>query len=203
MTQDATRGPEPSAEDRRFGERARSAAHRPALAVSGPYGRPVHPLLVTVPIGAWVSAVAFDIASLTVEGRAYGRAAQWLVAIGVVAGIVAAIFGFLDSRRLTKGTRAYKVAMTHMTLMGVALALFVVSFLLRRADADLFLDGTPLLAFGVAVVGLVVLIGGAWLGGRLTYGFGARVADEEDQLRGHLLEAPLDADPDQRSTTSD
>ena len=57
--------------DRAFGQRARSAAHRPTVAVSGPYGHPVHPLLVTVPIGAFVSAVAFDIASKTVEAQAY------------------------------------------------------------------------------------------------------------------------------------
>jgi uncharacterized membrane protein len=185
-----TNTPAPSAGDRSFGERARSAAHRPALSVSGPYGRPIHPLLVTVPIGAWVAAVAFDVASLAVEGRAFGRAAQWLVAIGVVAAAVAAVFGFLDFRRLTKGTRAHKTAVTHMVLMDVALVLFIVSFVLRRADADQFLDGTPVLAFILAVVALVVLIGGAWLGGRLAYGFGVRVVDEEDQLVGHLPEAP-------------
>lgn len=202
MAKHTTDRPTPSAGDRSFGERARSAAHRPALSVSGPYGRPIHPLLVTVPIGAWVAAVAFDIASLTVEGRAFGRAAQWLVAIGIVAAIVAAIFGFLDFRRLTKGTRAHKVAVTHMVLMDVALVLFIVSFVLRRADEDQFIDGTPVLAFVVAVVAILVLLGGAWLGGRLSYGFGVRVVDEEDQLSGHLPEAPPNSAGDRDSTAS-
>ena len=61
--------------------RSMGAAHRPALAVSGSYGHPVHPLLVTVPIGAFVATLAFDIASRVVEGRAYGRPAVWLAAL--------------------------------------------------------------------------------------------------------------------------
>ena len=176
------------AADRSFAERARSAAHRPALAISGPYGRPVHALLVTVPIGAWVCAVAFDVASLTVEGRAYARPAQWLVLIGIVAAVIAAIAGFLDFRRLTKGTRAHKVATTHMLLMDAALILFIVSFVLRRADETQFLDGTPVSAVVAAVAALLVLIVGAWIGGRLSYSYGVRVVDEADQLAGYVLE---------------
>ena len=33
--------------------------------LAGPYGHPLHPMLVTVPIGAWVAATVFDLASLT------------------------------------------------------------------------------------------------------------------------------------------
>lgn len=170
--------------------RSMAAAHRPALAVSGPYGHPVHPLLVTVPIGAFVATLAFDVASRVVEGRAYGRPAVWLSAIGIVTGLFASIFGLLDYRRLTGGTPAHKVATTHMLSMGAVLLCFVVGFFFRRADPEQYLDGTPIPALVLSAIGVVVLVVGGWLGGRLAYGFGVRVADEEDQLAGHAIVPP-------------
>ena len=34
-----------------------------SAALAGPYGHPFHPILVTVPIGAWAASLVFDIAS--------------------------------------------------------------------------------------------------------------------------------------------
>jgi uncharacterized membrane protein len=167
--------------------RSMAAAHRPGSAVAGPYGHPVHPLLVTIPIGAFVATLAFDIASVTVEGRAYGRPAVWLSAIGIVSAIVASLFGFLDFRRLTSGTRAHAVAVRHMVLMDVVLVCFIVGFFIRRADETQYLDGTPVAALVLSAVGVAVLVVGGWLGGRLAFSFGSRVADEQDQLPAHVI----------------
>lgn len=172
--------------ERGFGERARDAAHRPSSAVAGPYGHPVHPMIVPVAIGAWVCAVAFDIASKAVEGQAYARPAKWLVAIGIVAAVVAAVFGLIDYRRIAKGTRAHKVATTHLLVMDVVLILFVVSFFVRHADDGDLVDGTPTLALVLSVVALVGLLIGGWLGGELAYRFGVRVTDDEDQLAAYV-----------------
>ncbi|MGB6057503.1 MAG: DUF2231 domain-containing protein, partial [Microthrixaceae bacterium] len=119
MNGDADRSKELNLSDegRRLGERTMAAAHRPGTAVSGPYGHPFHPLLVTIPIGAWVCTVALDIASKVSEGRAYARPAVWLCAVGIVSAVVAAVFGLIDFRRLTKGTKAHQTALTHMVLM--------------------------------------------------------------------------------------
>jgi uncharacterized membrane protein len=156
--------------------------------LAGPYGRPLHPLLVTVPVGAFATTLAFDVASVLVEGRAFGRAATWLSAIGVVTGLLAAVFGFVDYRRLTTGTRAHATAVRHMILMDVTLLCFVIGFFVRRADPDQYLNGTPPLALLLSIVGSAVLLVGAWIGGRLTYSDGVRVADERDQLRAHVIE---------------
>ena len=53
-----------------------------------------------------------------------------------------------------------------------------------------FLDGTPVAALVLSGIGVVLLLGGGWLGGRLVFGFGARVADESDQLPAHHISAP-------------
>lgn len=168
--------------------RSMAAAHRPGTAVAGPYGHPVHPLLVTIPIGAFVATLAFDIASVAVEGRAYGRPAVWLSAIGIVSALVASLFGFLDFRRLTAGTRAHAVAVRHMILMDVVLVCFIVGFFIRRADSTEYLDGTPMAALVLSAVGVAVLVVGGWLGGKLAYSFGTRVADEQDQLSAHVIQ---------------
>jgi hypothetical protein len=40
---------------------ATGPAKQPRTVLAGPYGHPFHPILVTVPIGAWVASVVFDI----------------------------------------------------------------------------------------------------------------------------------------------
>ena len=166
------------------------AAHRPSMAAAGPYGHPIHPMLVTIPIGAFVATLAFDIASVTIEGRAYGRPAVWLSLLGIVGGLVASLFGLVDYRRLTKGTRAHAVATRHMILMDVVLICFVVGFFVRRADSDYYLYGTPKIALALSVVGVGIMLIGGWLGGKLAYSYGSRVADESDQIKAHSLSAP-------------
>jgi uncharacterized membrane protein len=48
-------------------------AKRPVSALlAGPYGHPLHPVLVNVPIGAWVAASVFDVASHRVGGARSG-----------------------------------------------------------------------------------------------------------------------------------
>jgi len=38
---------------------------QPAIALlAGPYGHPLHPLLVTVPIGAWLGSLVFAVVTL-------------------------------------------------------------------------------------------------------------------------------------------
>ena len=37
----------------------------PATNIAGPYGHPLHPLFVTIPIGPWVGSLILDIASKT------------------------------------------------------------------------------------------------------------------------------------------
>jgi uncharacterized membrane protein len=55
-------------------------------ALAGPYRHPFHPLLVTVPIGAWTASLVSDLASHVAAGPGFlgqgpkpcsGRAAAW------------------------------------------------------------------------------------------------------------------------------
>src|SRR3954467_3989090 len=103
--------------------------------VAGPYGHPMHPILVTVPIGAWVSSLVFDIGSHVVDRPGFlAQGAEWLIAIGVVGAVLAALAGTLDLVAIPTGTRAFRTGLVHMTLNLVVAAGFVVGFFWRHAS---------------------------------------------------------------------
>lgn len=156
-------------------------AKQPRSVLAGPYGHPLHPAVVTVPIGAWVSSLVLDIASLAGDNPALAEASVWLIGIGIVGALLAAVFGSMDLLRVPKGTRAFKTGAIHMTLNLVALGLFAVSFWLRIDTAG---DRVPALAFGVSIVAVALVSAAGWLGGKLAYTYGVRVADEQTQEKG-------------------
>src|SRR5205085_6077319 len=87
-----------------------TTAKQPVTPVAGPYGHPFHPLLVTVPIGAWVTSIVFDILSRTADhGADFARGAYWLIGIGIVGALVAAAFGLMDLLSVPARTRAKRV----------------------------------------------------------------------------------------------
>jgi uncharacterized membrane protein len=153
--------------------------------VAGPYGHPFHPLLVTIPIGAWVASLVFDILSRAADdGADFARGAYWLIAVGVVGALIAALFGLLDLLAIPGHTRAQRIGLTHMAFNLTVVALFVASFI-WRADRDAYRPTSAGL-FVLSGVALAILVASGWLGGMLTYRYGVRVADEQVQLDGYL-----------------
>lgn len=154
----------------------------PVTALAGPYGHPFHPILVTVPIGAWIASLVFDIVSRAGDDAAtFAEGAYWLIGIGIVGALAAAIFGFLDLLAIPTGTRAFRTALVHMALNLAVVALFAVGFALRRSRLD-EPDGTPIGVLGLSVVALALLGVSGWLGGMLTYRYGVRVVDDATQV---------------------
>ena len=150
----------------------------PVTVLAGPYGHPFHPILVTVPIGAWVASLVFDVVSRAGDDAAsFADGAYWLVGIGIVGAFAAAMFGFLDLLAIPTGTRAFRIGLIHMALNLGVVTLFVVGFLLRRGQLD-EPDGTPVGLIVGSVVALAFLGASGWLGGMLTYRYGVRVVDE-------------------------
>lgn len=164
-----------------------------SAALAGPYGHPFHPMLVTVPIGAWVSSLVFDVAARFVDDRApFDDGARWLIAIGVVGALAAAAVGFLDFFSIPKGTPAHRVAVVHLTLNLTVTGAFAGDFAWRSSAGS----PTPAGPFVLTVVALVGLAVSGWLGGKLAYRYGVRVASESVQAEGY---AAAGANPD--STT--
>ncbi|MFC7451350.1 DUF2231 domain-containing protein [Rhodococcus daqingensis] len=155
---------------------------RPVSAVlAGPYGHPFHPILVTLPIGAWVSSLVFDIASRIVEDPGFlTKGSVWLIAIGVLGALAAATVGFLDLLAIPTGTPAFRTGLVHMSLNVTVTVAYAVNLVWRRADY-----GTPD-AVGVgqlalSAASLAALAASGYLGGKLVFRHGVRVVDEATQ----------------------
>lgn len=156
-------------------------AKQPRSVLAGPYGHPLHPAIVTLPIGAWVSSLILDIAALAGDNPALAEASVWVIGIGIAGALLAAIFGAMDFSRVPKGTRAFKTGATHMTLNVVALVLFAISFWIR-IDTDA--NTVPVSGLVVSIIAVALVGASGWLGGKLAYTYGIRVADEQTQEKG-------------------
>lgn len=162
---------------------AHASSKRPRTIVAGPYGHPFHPILVTIPIGTWVASFVFDIIALVADDpEPYIMAANILILIGLIGAVLAAAVGLLDLSMLERGTAARRTALVHMTLNLVIVVLFLASLLVRWAHGD---EDISVIGFILSIVALALLGISGWLGGKLAYHYGVRVADEKMQAEGY------------------
>src|SRR5436305_212682 len=99
-------------------------------------GHPVHPMVIVLPLGLLIGAVGSDLIYLIHGGAHWAHMAYWLIAGGVLSGLLAAIFGFADWLALPAGTRAKRIGLWHAGVMDVVIVLFAISWWLRRANPD-------------------------------------------------------------------
>jgi uncharacterized membrane protein len=127
------------------------------------FGHPVHQMLVVFPFGLLATAVGFDLVALFTGQGYWAELAFWLIAVGVVTGLLAAPFGFVDWLGIPSGTRAKRIGAIHGLGNVAVVVLFAGSWLMRR-DVPLAPDAIALaLSF---VAGAMALVTG-WLGGEL------------------------------------
>ncbi|MFI6040813.1 DUF2231 domain-containing protein [Nocardia sp. NPDC051321] len=155
-----------------------------SAALAGPYGHPFHPILVTVPIGAWVASLVFDIGSHIVGDPDFlARGAVWLLAIGVLGALAAAAIGFLDFLAIPTGTRAFRTGLIHMSLNLAVTIAYAINFWWRNSGTGAH-GAVPVGPLVLSILSVAVLGGSGYLGGKLAYHYGVRVADESTQLSG-------------------
>lgn len=160
-------------------EHARSK--QPANPLAGPYAHQFYAIAITIPIGAWTASFVFDLIGLfSSEPYVYAQASRVLIIIGIAGALVAAVLGLMDLSRLAKGTRARKTAVVHALLNVGGLVLWGVNLAIRLEDTERI----PVLGVVLSVVALAALGASGWLGGKLAYRYGVRVADEATQLEG-------------------
>ena len=137
-------------------------------------GHPVHPMLVVIPLGLFIGGTLFDALFLWRGNPAFAQVGYWNLGVGVLGGLLAAAFGFLDWRGIPSGTRAKRIGVLHAVTNVVVVALFASVWALRADRGD------PAPSLGLFVVELVALaLGtvGGWLGGELVDRLGVGVAE--------------------------
>lgn len=141
-------------------------------------GHPVHPLVVLMPIGSWVSAGLLDLLPRQQE------AARRLVLAGLVTAAPAIAAGLAEYRELDE--RGRRVGLVHALANLTASACYTASYGLRRR-------GHTLAGKAAAMLGLASVSAGGALGGHLTYAQGAGVF--RWQARRHVEEVPPEVAP--------
>jgi uncharacterized membrane protein len=126
-------------------------------------GHPIHQMLIVFPLGLLATAVIFDVIRLVTGNGYWSEIAYWIIAAGVIGGLLAAPFGLVDWMKIPAGTRAKRIGLLHGLGNVVVVALFVVSWLLRRDDPRA--PETLALLLSFAGAGLSLATG--WLGGEL------------------------------------
>lgn len=126
-------------------------------------GHPAHPIMVTVPIGAWVASSWFDLRGARTGSDADAHAADTALRLGVVTALPSAATGL--AQYLDTDGAARRETAVHAALNNVALTLFVSSLVARKLG--LRRAGRRVSAVGLAVVGV-----SGYLGGDLSYRHG-------------------------------
>jgi uncharacterized membrane protein len=127
------------------------------------FGHPIHQMLIVFPLGLLATAVIFDVIRLITGNGYWSEIAYWMIAAGVIGGLVAAPFGFIDWMKIPAETRAKRIGLLHGLGNVVVVLLFAASWLLRRDDPRAPEAFALVLSFVGA--GLSLLTG--WLGGEL------------------------------------
>src|SRR5215218_5422930 len=152
----------------------RARTHRPIMETRiKVLGHPVHPMLVVLPLGLFTIAVISDLIYLFADKADFAVVAYWNIALGVIGGLAAAVFGLIDWLAIPVGTRAKAIGMWHGATNVVMVTLFTVSWLLRAdAPGD---PGIAAIVLSFVAVGLASL--GGFLGGELVVRLGVGVAE--------------------------
>jgi len=133
-------------------------------------GHPVHPMLIVFPLGLLATAVAFDIVGLAQGDPIWFRISFWMIAAGIIGGLLAAVFGLIDWLAIPNGTRAKSIGLLHGGTNVVVVLLFIASWAIRR-NVEVPTTAALTLSFIAVVLALV----GGWLGGELVDRLGVGV----------------------------
>ena len=127
-----------------------------------PYGHPVHPIAVALPIGTWTLTLGLDLLAVMglVRDAGAARAADLSLKAGVAGAGVAIATGLADWQHLNGRDR--RVGLVHGLVNSTAMGLNVLSIVLRGRERRL----AGLLASSAA---WVCMSAGGYLGGHLVY----------------------------------
>jgi nitrite reductase/ring-hydroxylating ferredoxin subunit/uncharacterized membrane protein len=136
-----------------IGQQAKNALHGVWL------GHPLHPVFTDLPLGAWTTALALDVAADGEPGMR--RAATFAIGVGLAGAVGAAVTGLTDWSE-TDG-RSRRTGLVHGLLNITATTLMAAAYVSRKGN-------TRARARACAWTGYAIALGAAYFGGDLVYG---------------------------------
>jgi uncharacterized membrane protein len=139
-------------------------------------GHPLHPALVHVPVGLWPGALLFDLLSLGWrEDGLWVQISFYAIALGLGGAVVSMAPGFADWSGIKREKPAWKLGLTHMILNLGAAAVWAFNLWIRWPHFQEATRARPLEIL-LSVLGVGLLLAGAWFGKRMVFDQGTSVA---------------------------
>jgi uncharacterized membrane protein len=136
-------------------------------------GHPIHQMLIPLPLGLFVAAAVIDITSALAGGSYLSQVSFYNLVFGVISGLLAALFGWIDWSSIPDRTRAKRVGLVHGIGNAVLLIVFAAAAVLRlEAPEFAAMPAAVMLETGGLLLGGVT----AWLGGELVDRLGIGVS---------------------------
>ena len=135
------------------------------------FGHAIHPILIVYPLGLLSAAVIFDIIYLATGNPTWTTVSFWMIAAGIIGGLLAAVFGLIDYLGIPSGTRAARIGLLHGATNLCVMILFIASWYLRWSSPEVPSNA----AFALSFIGVVAALLGGWLGGELVERLGVGV----------------------------
>ena len=130
---------------------------------------PIHPMLITIPIGLWLFSLICDLVFVFGGGADEWRVVAFYTMVGgIVGALCAAVPGFIDMLSLPSGLK--RIALVHMAINLSVVALYAINVWVRATS-----ETATALPVWLSVIAVVMLSVSGWLGGKLVYVHGVAV----------------------------
>ena len=127
------------------------------------FGHPIHQMLIVFPLGLLATALVFDVIHLASGNGYWSEISYWMIAAGVISGLLAAPFGLVDWFAIPSGTRAKRVGAIHGIGNVIVVLLYAASFYVRMIDPR----APATFAYVLEFCGGALALFTGWLGGEL------------------------------------
>lgn len=138
------------------------------------FGHAIHPILIVFPLGLLSTAAIFDVLYLMTANTTWSTVSFWMIASGLIGGLVAALFGLIDFLNIPSDTRAKRIGIYHAMVNLIAMILFALSLFLRWDRPDI----PPTIAMVCSFAGFLTAGLGGWFGGELVERLGVGVSSK-------------------------
>lgn len=137
------------------------------------FGHSLHQILIAFPVALLSTSVLFDVLWRVTGDAKWPPMAFYLIEIGILGGLLAALFGFIDYLGIPSGVRAKRTGAVHGFASVIVVAIFAGSWASRLGHVDAPPPHALFLSFcGVAFLGVA-----GWLGGELVTRYAVGVVD--------------------------
>ena len=138
-------------------------------------GHPIHPMLITIPIGLWVFSLVADVIRMTgLGGPVWEDIALYTMIGGLVGALAAAIPGMIDFVSIGE-RRTKQIGLAHMLINLGVVGLYIVNTYLRATGV-----AEELGLYAMSAVAVVALAVSGWLGGELVFKHGVAVEPQHE-----------------------